>query len=307
MASEKNYYDILGVSKTATPDEIKKAYRNMAREHHPDMVKDGAKHTAEQRFKEINEAYQVLSDPEKRRMYDQFGSAGPNAGPSGFGGGAGGQWGPFNYSYTTQGNSGFGDFDPFDVFAEVFGSRGFGGRGRAPQKGKNLYYEMHLEFIDALKGFEREVQTESGKVKVKVPSGVRDGTEMRFAGKGMPGPNNLPAGDLFLTFRVRIPSEFQVLGNSLGVALELPYVQAALGDTVEVPVVDLDSKNGVGTAKLKIPAGTQHGAQFRLRGKGLPIVNSSSTGDVTVQVFITIPTKLSKEQRKHLEELKKLD
>ncbi len=306
MANNKDYYSILGVSKNASDAEIKNAYRKLAREHHPDMVAEGDKATAEKRFKEINEAYQVLSDPQKRKMYDQFGHAGP-----GFGGrdtsGFGGQWGPFTYTYTSTGGSpfGFGDIDPFDIFEDFFGFRGFGG-SRRPKKGKNLHYEMRIDFSDAVHGAEKTINVESGSVTVKIPKGVHSGTEMRFPGKGMSGPGNLPAGDLFITFRVSVPKEFQRVGDDLGVALEIDFAQAALGDVVEIPVVDLDKPSGVGRAKLKIPQGTQPGTQFRLRSKGMPRINSSGRGDVIAQVFVTIPKRLNKKQKELLEKYKEV-
>lgn len=152
--SNKNYYEILGIKKDSSEADIKKAYRKLAREHHPDMVDESDKVAAEKRFKDINEAYQVLSDPQKKRMYDQFGHVGGGF-PGGAGAGAGapgGQWGPFTYTYSTSGAPGAGaggDFDLFDIFEDFFGFRGFSGR-RAPKKGKNLYYELHVDFKDAI-------------------------------------------------------------------------------------------------------------------------------------------------------------
>lgn len=308
MATNKDYYDILGVSKGVSDDEIKKAYRKKAREHHPDMVAKEDKAAAENRFKEINEAYQVLSDPQRRKMYDQFGHAGPGfAGADGqepFGGFTG-QWGPFTYTYSTAGSSPFGDFDPLDVFEEVFGFRGFGG-SRKPRRGKNLYYEMHLDFAEAVKGVERKIKVESGTVTVKVPAGVRSGTEMRFAGKGVPGPSGTPPGDLLLSVRVSTPRQFQRAGDHLATAIELDFIQAVLGDTIEIPVIDPESTTGVGKAKLKIPSGTQPGSQFRLRGKGMPKLRGHGRGDIVVQVFVKIPQRLSRKQKKLLEEYKNL-
>ncbi|MFA6981508.1 MAG: DnaJ C-terminal domain-containing protein [Patescibacteria group bacterium] len=303
MANGKDYYNILGVSKTASDDDIKKAYRKLAREHHPDMVAESDKSTAEKRFKEINEAYQVLSDPQKRKMYDQFGSAGP-----GFAGGQGqpgGQWGPFSYTYSSGGQgSPFGDVDPFDIFEDFFGFRGFG--ARKPRKGKNLHYEMRVDFADAIHGAEKTINIESGHVTVKIPRGVRTGTEMRFPGRGMPGPDGTPAGDLFISFRVDTPDNFQRVGDNLGVVEEIDFVQAVLGDTVDVTVVDPDSPSGLGKAKLKVPSGTQPGTQFRLSGKGMPRLSGSSRGDVIVQVMIKIPQRLSKQQKRVLEEYRDL-
>ncbi len=308
MAIPKDYYQVLGVGKTATPEEIKLAYRKLAREHHPDMVKDGDKASAEQRFKEINEAYQVLSDPQKRKMFDQYGAAAfaggaQNAGQGGFGGFGGqqGNWGPFSYSYTSGGNAqdfGFGnDFDPFDVFEQFFGFRGYGSQQRAPRKGKNLYYQIKISFAEAVFGMEKEVKVESGSVKIKIPSGIKSGMELRFADKGMPGPQGTPPGDLFLTVHIEAPQEFDFYDEYILVKKEISFVQAILGDNVEVPVVDLKSKNGIGTAKLKIPEGTQYGARFIIRGKGMPKLKGRGQGDVLVQVYMVTPKKVSRDQK----------
>jgi len=298
MANGKDYYIILGVGKGASQEEIKQAYRKLAREHHPDMVDAANKESAEKRFKEINEAYQVLGDSQKRSMYDQFGTADPNAG-------FGGQRGPFTYTYTNGGESPFGfgggDFDPFDIFEEFFGFRGFGG-ARRPKKGKNLHYEINISFRDAIFGLEKEINVESGKVLIKIPSGVGDGTELRFAEKGMPGGAGMPNGDLFLTIRVAYPKEFRVINNNLVVVMELDAVKAILGDVVEIPVVDLTQHNGLGKAKLVIPSGTQYGAQFVVRGKGLPRLGSKNQGDVLVQVLVVTTKKLSRKQKELLEE-----
>src|SRR3989338_185547 len=322
MPTTKDYYEILGVSKNATDDQIKQAYRRLAREHHPDVVKDGDKSSAEARFKEINEAYQVLSDSQKRKMYDQFGQAGFGGGQNGQGGFSGfggfgsqqGQWGPFTYSYTTSGSPGSGagaspfeDFDPFDVFEQFFGFRGFGGSGagRAPKRGKNLYYEMEISFGDAVRGIEKEIRVESGSLKIKIPAGVNNGTEIKYPGKGMAGPNNAPSGDLFLTIKVSTPKEFQRFGENLAISIEIDFIQAILGDTVEVPVVDSEQRFGVGKAELKIPAGTKPGSQIRMKGKGMPRIRDGGRGDVVVQILVGIPSKLNRKQRELLEEYKR--
>ena len=156
--------------------------------------------------------------------------------------------------------------------------------------------------IDAAR--EKEINVESGKVTIKIPQGVQDGTELRFSGKGMPGPNNLPAGDLFITLRVSTPKIFQRFGDDLGVALELDFFKVVLGDVVNVPVVDLKSTDGLGTAQLKIPAGTQYGTQFRIRGKGMPRLRGNGQGDVIAQIYIKIPNKITKKQKELLEEYK---
>lgn len=305
MANGKDYYNILGISKTASDEEIKKAYRKLAREHHPDMVAESDKATAEKRFKEINEAYQVLSDPQKRKMYDQFGHAGPGyGGGQGFGNQAGGQWGPFTYTYSTGSGSPFGDVDPFDIFEDFFGFRGFG--SRKPRKGKNLHYEMRVSFADAVHGVERTINIESGNITVKIPRGIRTGTEMRFPGKGMSGPEGTPPGDLFITFRVDTPDNFQRIGDNLGIVEEIDFVQAILGDTIEVTVVDIDSPTGLGKAKLKIPSGTQPGTQFRISDKGMPRLSGNSRGDVIVQIMVKVPQRINKKQRRILEEYQNL-
>lgn len=311
MPTTRDYYEILGVQKNASESDIKQAYRNLAREHHPDMVKDGDKKAAETRFKEINEAYQVLSDAQKRKMYDQYGHAGANFG-GGHPGGAGGQqgnWGPFTYSYSTggqQGNpfGGFGDIDPFDVFEDFFGFRGFGG-SRAPKRGKNLHYEMTLSFSDAVKGLEKVIKVESGEITVKIPAGVSDGNEIRFAGKGMPGPNGAPAGDLFLTLRVDTPKIFERSNETLGVLSTIDIVTAILGGEVKVPVVDVNAKDCIGEATLKIPSGTQSGMQFKIKGKGMPQLRGNGRGDVIVQIVVDIPKKVSRRQKELLEEYRR--
>ena len=320
MPNSKNYYDILGVKNNASPEDIKSAYRKMAREHHPDMVGPSDKDAAEKRFKEINEAYQVLSDTEKRKVYDQYGSSaftnggGVNQGFNGFGGfgGAGGarqgQWGPFTYSYTSTGganqSNGFGDMDPFDVFEQFFGSRGFGGSGRNPRKGKNLYYEIHIDFTEAVFGLEKDISIESGKVKIKIPAGVHDGTELRFSEKGMKGPNGVPNGDLLITVRVKQPRDFTVNGENIYIQKEIDFVDAVLGDTIDIPSVDLSNKTGIGKSTLRIPSGTQSGTRFVVRGKGMPRLGRSGQGDLYVQVFVKIPSKISRKQKEILETYK---
>ena len=165
---------------------------------------------------------------------------------------------------------------------------------------------MRIEFKDAVFGLEREVDVESGRIKVKIPAGVRDGTEIKFAGKGMPGPNNAPNGDLFLTVRIKDQDEFVIMGSNLFIVKEVGMVDAALGTTIDVSIVDLDKKSGIGIAKLKIPSGTQYGAKFLLRNKGMPIINRSGRGNVVVQILVKIPERLSKKEKDLLERLQKM-
>ncbi|OGC50528.1 hypothetical protein A2716_04975 [candidate division WWE3 bacterium RIFCSPHIGHO2_01_FULL_40_23] len=311
--AQRDYYEILGISKNASGEEIKAAYKRLAKEHHPDVAKD--KTAAEAKFKEINEAYQVLSDPQKRKMYDTYGTAQPGYGGfpgegpfGGFGGQRAGQWGPFTYTYSTggQGFEGFGeDFDPFDIFEQVFGFRGFGG-SRRPRKGKNLDYEMTISFADSVRGREEEININGKRLKIKIPAGIRDGNELRFEGYGEEGPSGLPPGDLHITIRIYPHKVFQRHGDDIYVTKEVSFVQAILGDEVEIPVVDPLSGAGESVTRMRVPQGTQPGTEFRIKGKGMPRLRSTQRGDMFVRLFVIIPQKLSKEQKKLLEEYRKL-
>ena len=299
----KDYYEVLGINKSATAAEIKKAYKSLAKKHHPDVDKSAG---ANEKFKEINEAYQVLSDSQKKATYDQVGHAAFKQG-AGFGGrpsagpGQAGQWGPFTYTYTTGGGpsaSDFGDFsDPFSIFEQVFGSRGF---GRQPRKGRNLRYSLTIDFMDAIKGLTREVSLNGKKLKVKIPSGIRDGAEIKFSGEGEAGPRGLPPGDLYLLIRIRPHPIFTRIDDDIYILQEISFSKAALGDTIEVETVE-------GKVKLKIPAGTQSGTQFRLRGKGVPHLRGRGKGDQYVRVRVNIPQKLSREQKRLLKEFQSLE
>jgi len=296
----KDYYEILGVAKGASEDEIKKAYKKMAKEHHPDVAKN--KEEAEKKFKEINEAYQVLKDPNKKAQYDRFGSSAFNGGQQGGGNPFGGQ-GPFNYSYTSGGNgqSPFGDIDPFDIFEEVFGFR----NARRPQQGKNLYYSLSVSFVDSIKGTTKKIRVGNEEFDVKIPSGVGSGTELKLSGKGGEAPEKgLPRGDLFLSLEVEEDPNFIRQGYDLFSEKHISISQAVLGDTIKVKVVDPKSNDGFNEVTLKIPSGTQSGTNFRLSEKGVPRLRGSSRGDMYYRVKVEIPTKISKEQKKLFEELK---
>lgn len=298
-----DYYKLLGVSKNATPDEIKKAYRRLAREYHPDMVSEENKKASEEKFKEISNAYQVLSDPQKRKMYDSYGPSFSNsqkgAGFSGFDKGYGnGQWG----GYYQSSENPFSEVDISDIFETFFG----GGFGRSQRKGKDLRYEIQVDFKDAIFGVEKELNVESGKVKIKIPSGVIDGSEIKFSSKGMPGPNGLPPGDLYLRIRYKLPNEFEFIQGTLYVLKEIDFVTATIGGEVQIPSIDLSSKKGVGNSILKIPSGTQHGTKFLVKNKGFPKLNYNSQSDIIVQVTISIPLHVSKRQKQLLEEYRSL-
>lgn len=311
MAENKNYYDILGLAKNASSDDIKAAYKKLAKEHHPDVAKD--KSSAEKKFKEINEAYQVLSDPQKKKMYDTYGTANPQGGFSGqgpfggfggFGGQQGGQWGPFSYTYTSggQGAQGFGDFDPFDIFEQVFGFRDFAG-ARRQRKGRDLHYQMTISFKDAVKGIEEDISINGKSLKVKIPAGIREGNKIRFEGQGSPAQDkSLPNGDLLIEINIAPHRVFQRYDDDVYISKEISFVDAVLGGEVEILVVDPDSSLGESMSKLKIPAGTQPETQFRVKGKGMPRLRESGRGDLYVLVKINIPTKVSKDQKKILEQ-----
>ncbi len=303
-----DYYKILGVSKNATDDEIKKAYRKLAREWHPDVAKD--KENAEQKFKEINEAYQVLSDPKKRAQYDQFGEAafgGASGGAADAGNGFGGagfnpfgsSGGPFTWTYTTSStDSDFGD--PFDIFEQVFGFRGF---SNYRKKGRNVRYIFTIDFEDAIKGLEKTIDVDGQKLKIKLPAGVRDGTQIKFTGKGEPPRvQDGEPGDLYITIQVKPHPEFVRQGDDVFSVLVIDMAQAALGDKVEVKVIDPKSETGFSYKKVKVPAGTQPGSQIRLRNFGMPKLRGSGRGDHYITIKVEIPKKLTKDQKKCLEE-----
>lgn len=298
----KDYYEILGVSRDASDDEIKKAYRKAARDWHPDVAKD--KPDAEKRFKEINEAYQVLGNKQKRSQYDQFGSAEGFQGDnpfSGFGGFNGSQGGPFRWSYSTNSGGGMGDQfdDPFDIFEQVFGFRGFGGQ----RKGRNIRYSLNIEFVDAIKGFDETIEVDGKKLKIKLPPGVRDGTQIRFEGQGESVGKDIPAGDLYINIGINPHPDFARQGMDILSIQEITMAQAALGGKIETKVVDPTKKTGFENIKVKIPAGTQPGSQIRLKGYGMPNPTGFGRGDHYLTIKIDIPKKLNKEQKRALEDL----
>ncbi|MDR0917578.1 MAG: molecular chaperone DnaJ [Oscillospiraceae bacterium] len=358
MADKKDFYESLGVSKTASDDEIKKAYRAKAKKYHPD-VNPGNKE-AEARFKEINEAYEVLSDTDKKARYDQFGHAGvdPNYQPSGGG-----------YSGGFDGFS--GDVDLGDIFGSIFG----GGSSRASsrtsaRRGETVEATMSITFEEAAFGVEREIDVSrvehcdecqgtgaahgttaetcsqckgSGvvmtqqrtvfgvmqaqsecpkchgrgktiekpcdkcrgqgrvrrrrKINVKVPAGIDDGQTLNVRGEGSVGSNGGAQGDLYVTVDVRRHQFFEREGTTVLYDLPISFTQAALGADIEVPTLD-------GKVSYTVPEGTQTGARFRLRGKGIPSLRGGSRGDQVITVRVSTPTKLTSEQRELLTKLR---
>ncbi|MCX6705980.1 MAG: DnaJ domain-containing protein [Candidatus Woesebacteria bacterium] len=290
MATKSDYYDILGVSKSASADEIKKAYRKQALEWHPDKHAGSDKEAAEKRFKEINEAYQILSDKEKKSAYDQFGHdaftpGGSARGGNPFAGGFGGQGGPFTYTYSTSGGDGgnpFGNFDfgdPFDIFESFFGGGGnpFGAR----QRRSIPRYSIKIDFMEAVKGVEKTVNVEGGKRTIKIPAGIYEGARISF-------------GDFTLSVNIKPDNLFERNEDDIYVNVIVPYSLAAFGGEIEVPTVD-------GAVKIRVRAGTQPGTTIRLREKGVNHLHGRGKGDEYVKLNILVPEKLSREQRRVVE------
>lgn len=292
MATKRDYYDILGVSRDATLEEIKAAYRKLAVEWHPDRNKSPQ---AEERFKEINEAYEVLSDPKKRAAYDQFGhSAFSPGGGFGFEGFPGGftrtyQKGPFTYTYTTFGSPfeefdfDFGGFsDPFEIFEQFFGSASpFRERKQIPR------YGLTLSFLEAAKGCEKEIIVGGKKRTIRIPPGVDDGTRIKFK-------------DFYVTIDVKEDKVFKREGQDVFVNYQLPLKTAILGGIVSVPTID-------GEVKIRIRPGTQPGTLIRLRGRGIRHLRGFGRGDQYVRLLVKIPEKLTKEQKELIKNLDFLD
>lgn len=318
MAVEfKDYYAVLGVSREATPDEIKAAFRKLARKYHPDVAKEKA--TAEAKFKEINEAYEVLSDPEKRRKYDALGAdweRGAAAGAAqGWGGGAAG--GPEEFHF---GGTGFSDF-----FEQFFG-RGRGSpdlneffrRSRqAPtgeyaeepefaERGDDVEGDILVTLDEALHGSLRTLtlrrtdprtgETETESFKVRIPPGAQQARRIRVPGKGQPGQGGAPTGDLYLRVRLAAHPDFEVQGADLYHELELAPWEAVLGAQVIVPTLE-------GSVKLRIPAGSTAGQELRIRGHGLPLGKSGERGDLYAVIRVQVPTEVSAKEKSLWEEL----
>ncbi|MEK7073985.1 MAG: J domain-containing protein [Patescibacteria group bacterium] len=296
MPTKRDFYEVLGISKSASAAEVKAAYRKLALEWHPDRNKAA---NANEKFKEINEAYAVLSDPKKKETYDQFGhaafqpGAGGGAGGQGPFGGGFGQQGPFQYYYSSsggqQGGSPFGsDFiDPFEIFEQFFGG-GFG-QGRQARR-PHPAYEINVDFMDAVRGVTREIHVPRGaagegsqKKTIKIPAGVDTGSRIRF-------------DEFDLVLSVRPDKRFHREGDDIVITEDIPFSMAALGGVLDVPTIDEK-------VKIRIQPGTQPGTLIRLRGKGVPHVRGSGRGDQYVKVQIKVPTHLSRRQRELLEEL----
>ena len=297
MAST-DYYKALGVDKKASPEEIKKAFRKLAVKYHPDRNPNDK--AAEDKFKEINEAYAVLSDPKKKQEYDTYGSSGFHKQYSqedifrGF---------DFSNVYKDMGAGG-----DDDIFSRLFGG-GFGrGGGRGgfrggPQRGGDLEMEVDIGFRDAAQGAERQIafrrNGQREELKVKIPAGVDNGSKIRIAGKGGQGEGGGPDGDLFLVIRVLADQVFSRDGGDLFVERTIPFSAACLGTTLDVPTLE-------GDKRIKVPAGMQPGTKIRLKGCGIKPLSSNSKGDLYVKVAVHVPETLNAEQKRLVEELGKL-
>lgn len=288
MANE-DYYQILGISKTATADEIKKAYRKLALQYHPDRNKGKE---AEGKFKEVTKAYEVLSDASKRQTYDQFGAAafeqgGPTGqGPFGAGGpfgGFGGQQGPFTYTYTNGGGAQGFDFggggfsDPFEIFEQFFGGGNPFGRTQ-----RRTTYSLTISFMEAVNGVTKRVDLAGKTQTIKIPAGVDNGSRIRF-------------GDYDVVIDITPEKRFRREGYDIVSEQEITFPQAAIGATIEVETVQ-------DNVKIKVPAGTQPETVIRLRGKGVKMIRGSGHGDHYVRIKVTIPKNLSARQKELLKE-----
>ncbi|MBI1935392.1 molecular chaperone DnaJ [Candidatus Woesearchaeota archaeon] len=360
MVKDKDYYKILGVGKNASKEEIKSAYKKLAKQYHPDLNKSP---DAAEKFKEINEAAAVLGDDSKRSQYDQFGAAGPQFQGGGFSG--------FDFSDFMSESGGFGfDFD--SIFENFFGGGGRGsGRARRRQRGSDLRYDMEIELEDAAFGATKTIsiprmeecekcqgtgaesksdvvtcdecggrgvstrtqRTPFGmfqttttcrkcrgqgkyiknecpecdgrgavqrtrKIEVKIPAGAVDGTNLRIQGGGEAGERETSSGDLYIVIHVKPHEIFERHGNDIYIKAHVPFAAAALGGEIEVPTLK-------GKASLKIPEGTQSNTVFRMRHQGIPDLHSHHVGDENVEVIISVPEKLTKKQKKLLEDFEK--
>jgi len=299
----KDYYAILGVPRTASAEEIKKAYRRLARKYHPD-VNPGDK-AAEEKFKSISEAFDVLGDEEKRKVYDRFGvytEAHAEAARRGATGGPGGI--PFDFSVFDFGGVGGTPFR--DIFAEMFGGR-TAGRSPFPQAGRDIEQPVSITFEEAMEGTTVRVTLPpmGGRppetITARIPAGVDNGSKVRIAGKGYPGVNGGPPGDLYLVTNVGSHPFFTRKGDNVYCTVPITVPEAALGAKIEVPTVG-------GKAQLRIPPGTQSGQKFRLREKGFPVLRSpGQRGDQYVEVKIVLPSVISEETKELLRQYERLN
>ena len=287
--AKRDYYEVLGVPKNASDDEIKKAYRKLAVKYHPD--KNPGDKEAEEKFKEISEAHEVLSDKQKRARYDQFGHAGVGGGAAGGNPFAGGNFNfngqTFNFDF-----GGAGGFD--DILGSLFG---FGGP-RRPRRGADYQTSVTLTFEEAIFGTTKTIQADGKDLKVKIPAGIDDGMSIRLAGKGGPAPEGATErGDLYVRVRVKPHKTLTREGVIILSEQKIDMVDAALGCEIDVETVD-------GKITMKVPAGTQSGTPFKLSGHGVPYRSDGDRGPHIVTVIVETPKNLSRKQKELLEEFK---
>ncbi|MCL4459312.1 MAG: DnaJ domain-containing protein [Chloroflexi bacterium] len=306
----KDYYQILGVSRNATDKEIRQAYRKLARKYHPDL--NAGDKTAEARFKEVQEAYDVLSDPEKRAQYDRFGEGWPYGETSRPGGfewtftDVGPQFDGFRFDFGRPGGA-TGDLG--SIFERLFETVGHGRAAqdtmRRTQRGQDIEHHIEVTLEEAYQGTQRLIEvnvpgsSRPRRVEVKIPPGVQDGSRIRVAGEGYEGLAGGPRGDLYLIVSVKPHPLFERKGNDLYSEVPIPLSQAILGGEVQVPTLK-------GKVALKIPAETQNGRTFRLAGLGMPRLQGTGKGDLYVKVKVVLPTGLTPKERALFEELQRL-
>jgi molecular chaperone DnaJ len=283
---DKDFYKVLGVSKDVSEAELKRTYRKLSRKYHPDTNPGDAK--AEAKFKEVSEAYSVLSDSKERAEYDQMRAMGP--GPRFNPGAGGGQGFPGGFNGANMGGAGFED-----VFANLFGGGGF---NRGPQKGSDLSMSSTLDFIDGVKGTQLKVRLGGGETTIKIPAGVLDGQKIRIAGKGQQSPNGGPAGDLIISVIVKPHPVFTRDGMNLRLTVPITYSEAVLGATIQVPTL------GGEPVKLKVAPGTPNGRVLRVKGRG--VVTAKAEGDLLATVEIAVPSHVSEKAKHALEAFEEL-
>ncbi|GHS99596.1 molecular chaperone DnaJ [Bacteroidia bacterium] len=297
-----DYYKTLGISKTASTDDVKKAYRKLARKYHPDLNPNDK--SAHQKFQELNEANEVLSDPEKRKKYDEYGENWKHADQfeqarqqqgGGFGGGG---------SYSAQDFGDFGGFSGFggggysDFFENLFGGAGRRSGRTSAFKGQDYSGEVHLSFREAAQTHKQTIEVNGKKLRITVPAGVSNEQQIKLKGQGGPGSNGAPAGDLYITFIVQSDPVFKRNGNDLYVNADVDVYTAVLGGELLIDTLD-------GKVKMKVKPGTQPGSKARLKEKGFPVYKKEGQfGDLIVTYNVQVPTNLTEKQKKLFEELK---
>ena len=303
----KDYYKVLGIEKSATPEQIKKAYRKLARQHHPDVNPNDQ--GAEQKFKELNEANEVLSDPEKRKKYDQFGAdwqryqqqPGGGAGRGGQPGGGGG----FDWSQYTQGQGGgggssFGEGEDFsDFFGSLFGNMGGGARagGSRPGAGQDYQAELELSLEEAYRGGPRTITVNGKNLRLTIQPGVANGQTIRLRDQGGPGRNGGPSGSLLITFHIRPDARYARTGDDLTQDVPVSVYKALLGGEQAVETLS-------GSVKIKLKPETANGTRLRLRGKGFPVYRKEGQfGDLYLRLSLTLPQHLTEQEKELLQQL----